>query len=90
MAIISAFKVLRVWKGSLSLYTSHLPHYRAFLEKLRQARLEAGLTQVQAAERMGKPQAFASRCELGRCRIDSIDLRMFAGIYNRTLGFFAE
>jgi len=71
------------------LYTYYLPLYQAFLKKLRQARLEAGLTQVQVAEKLGKGQTFVSKCELGQRRVDFVELQMFAQIYDKPLDFFA-
>lgn len=58
------------------------------LARLRQARLDAGLTQAQVAAALGKTQAFVSKCELGERRIDPIDLADFARIYNRQLTYF--
>jgi len=47
-----------------------LDEYRRILERLREARLAAGLTQTQVAERLGKPQSFVSKVELGERQID--------------------
>jgi transcriptional regulator with XRE-family HTH domain len=58
------------------------------LARLRQARLEAGLTQVQAAARLGKTQAYVSKCELGERRIDPVELSEFAQVYRRRLVYF--
>lgn len=56
-------------KGRLpkSLYS---PTYERFLTELRKARQASGVTQVQAAERLGRPQSFISKCESGERRID--------------------
>lgn len=51
------------------------------LDRLRAARLAAGLTQVQAAEALGRWQAYVSKCELGERRMDPIDLAEFARLY---------
>lgn len=58
------------------------------LARLRQARADAGLTQVQVAKALGRTQAFVSKCELGERRIDPIDLAGFARLYRRPLSFF--
>ena len=39
--------------------------YQAFRERLRQARLDAGLSQVEVAARIGKPQTY----EIGRAHV---------------------
>ena len=64
--------------------------YSQFLNKLRQARLEAGLTQVQVAERLGKPQSFVSKAESGERRIDFVELQMLARVYRKHLSYFAK
>lgn len=56
-------------KGRLpkSLYS---PTYERFLLELRRARIAAGVTQVEAAKRLGRPQSFISKCESGERRVD--------------------
>lgn len=58
------------------------------LDRLRAARLAAGLTQVQAAEALGRRQAYVSKCELGERRMDPIDLADFARIYGQPIAAF--
>lgn len=60
---------------------SHDPEYRRLLKRLRQARLDAGLSQQQVAERLRKPQSYVSKCESGERRIDPIELKGFASMY---------
>jgi transcriptional regulator with XRE-family HTH domain len=48
--------------------------YRAIFETLRATRLEAGLTQIDLAERLGRSQNFASQAELGYKRLDGLQL----------------
>ena len=64
------------------------PKYKALANRLKQARIESGLTQVQAAERLEKPQSFVSRCESGERRIDMVELKTFATLYNKAFDFF--
>lgn len=66
----------------------HSEAYRQFLERLRQARQEAGLTQVEVAKRLGRPQSYVSKCESGERRIDVIELAQFAELYRKRLDFF--
>jgi len=62
--------------------------YQIFLEKLRQARLDAGLTQIEVAQRLGKPQSYVSKCESGERRVDFIELLDFSQQYKKPLEFF--
>lgn len=63
----------------------HSSQYRALLKRLRQARLEAGLTQSQVAQEVGRPQSFVSKSESGERRLDPIELLEFARVYGRPL-----
>jgi len=63
--------------------------YKAFLKKLRQARLEAGMTQAQAAARLNRPQSFVSKCESGERRVDVVELAKFAKMYGKPISYFA-
>ena len=62
--------------------------YRRFLARLLEARRQAGLTQAEAARRLGKPQSFLSKCESGERRVDFVELLVFADLYRVEIGFF--
>ena len=49
--------------------------YNCFLELLRQARLESGLTQVELAQALALPQSYVSKCEIGERRLDVLEAR---------------
>ncbi len=66
----------------------HTTDYRYLLKRLREARRQAGLTQVQVAKALGRPQSFVTKCELGERRIDPVDLQRFAKLYRKPLSFF--
>ena len=66
----------------------HTTRYRAFLKLLRRAREEAGLTQVQVAKKLGRPQTWVSKCELGERRVDFVELENFAVVYGKALDWF--
>ena len=72
---------------SKSIYTEE---YRVFLERLRKARSEAGLTQTQVARLLQQHQSFISKCESGERRIDVIELAAFARIYQKPLDYFLQ
>lgn len=62
--------------------------YRALAARLKQARQDAGLTQVQVAGLIEKPQSFVSRIESGERRIDLVELKRFAELYSKPVTFF--
>lgn len=55
--------------------------YQLFLERLRAARKRAGLTQVEAAQKLGKQQSYISKCESGERRVDAVEASTFATLY---------
>lgn len=63
--------------------------YRSFREKLRQARLDAGLTQVEVAAKVDRPQTWVSKCELGERRVDFVELEDWAAACGKRLGYFS-
>jgi transcriptional regulator with XRE-family HTH domain len=62
--------------------------YRAFRERLKLARQDAGLTQAQVAAKIGRPQTWVSKCELGERRVDFVELEDWAAISGKPLTFF--
>ena len=64
--------------------------YQRFLELLLDARKDAGLTQTDAAQLLGKQQSFVSKCESGERRVDVVELNEFARIYSKPIGFFYD
>ena len=64
--------------------------YRLFLTRLREARLAAGLTQVEVAAKLHRPQSFVSKCESGERRVDVGELIEFARLYGKELTFFVR
>ena len=70
--------------------TTRTPEYRRFLQRLRAARKEAGLTQALVAKRLGRPQSFVAKCESGERRVDAVELAAFARAYRKPLSYFLE
>jgi transcriptional regulator with XRE-family HTH domain len=64
--------------------------YAYFVEKLRNARIEAGLTQVQVAKKLKRPQSHISNVESGQQRVDVIELQRFAKLYQKEIGYFIK
>ncbi len=55
--------------------------YARFLRLLRNARINAGLTQSDAAKRLRRPQSFVSKCESGERRVDVVEFVGFCREY---------
>jgi transcriptional regulator with XRE-family HTH domain len=68
-----------------SIYTKQ---YRVLIERLKQARIESGLSQVQAAKALGTTQSHISKAESGQRRIDVIQLKEFAKLYRKEFTYF--
>lgn len=68
----------------------HSKAYVEFTRKLRQARLESGLTQVQVAKKLKRSQSFVSKAESGEQRIDIVEVEIFADFYNKEITFFTS
>lgn len=58
------------------------------VERLKQARQEAGLKQEEVADRLGKPQSYVSKVERAERRIDPPELARFAEIYGKPVDWF--
>ncbi|MCP5512372.1 MAG: helix-turn-helix transcriptional regulator [Leptospiraceae bacterium] len=56
--------------------------------KLKKARLESGLKQIEVARKLNQPQSYVSKCESGEKRVDIIELCRFAKIYNKEINYF--
>jgi transcriptional regulator with XRE-family HTH domain len=62
--------------------------YRKVVERLKNARQEMGLKQIEVAKKFGKPQSFISKAERGERRLDVMELKQFADIYKKPLSYF--
>lgn len=66
------------------------PEYQRMLVRLRQARRDAGLSQVEVAQRLDLRQAFVSKVERGERRLDPVELARFAALYGMPVTWFLE
>lgn len=62
--------------------------YVDFVGKLKQARLDTGLRQIDVAKKLKRTQSYISRVEIGEQRLDIIELKNFANIYKKSLEWF--
>lgn len=68
----------------------HRWQYETFREMLVVARKAAGLTQVEVAQRLDKPQSFVSKYEHGGRRLDFTEFVELADILSIDVGRFSE
>lgn len=57
--------------------------YKQFQRMLVEARKKSGLSQQEVADRLGRPQTYVSKCELGTRRMDVVEFMEMA----EALGF---
>jgi transcriptional regulator with XRE-family HTH domain len=62
--------------------------YREIIERLKKARIDAGLSQQAVADKLKKPQSFISKIESGERRLDVAELKKFSKIYNKASSYF--
>lgn len=64
--------------------------HKKIVERLIQARHEAGLRQNEVAQKLGKTQSYISKIESGQRRFDVLQLKAFAKLYKKSLDFFVK
>jgi transcriptional regulator with XRE-family HTH domain len=69
---------------------NYSPRYGQFRALLRQIREEAGLNQTALAQKLGKPQTFISKSEIGERRIDFLETLDFCAACGVSAGQFIE
>lgn len=68
----------------------HSEDYRQVIKRLKEARLDAGLSQQNVADKLGKPQSYISKIESGERRLDVAEIKKFASIYKKDVSFFIK
>ena len=64
--------------------------YACFIEKMRQARKESGLRQIDVAKKLKRPQSYVSRVESGEYRLDILEVKRFANLYKKSIDYFIK
>ena len=64
--------------------------YKDIIERLKTARVEAGMAQQDIADKLGKPQSYISKIESGERRLDVGEMKKFADIYKKPLDYFIK
>lgn len=68
----------------------HTKDYLEIINRLKATRLKAGLSQQEVANRLDKPQSYISKIESGERRLDVVEIKKFAKIYKKEVGFFVD
>lgn len=68
----------------------HTKEYAVFVERLKAARLESGLTQTQVSKKLRRPQSHVSNIETGQQRVDVVELKRFAKLYDKDINYFLK
>ena len=63
---------------------------KIFLSLLRRVRVEAGLRQIDVAERLDQPQSFVSKYESGERRLDLLELELVCDACDTNLSEFVK
>ncbi len=66
----------------------HTNERAVFVKRLKQARVDAGLTQTDVAEKLSCSQSWVSKIELGELRVEAIWLNRLAKLYGKSVSYF--
>lgn len=70
--------------------TIRTKEYAIFIERMKKARLESGLKQIEVAKKMKRPQSYISRVESGEYRLDILEVKNFAKLYKKSVEYFLK
>lgn len=68
--------------------TIHTNEYHKIIDRLKQARIDAGLTQKEVAKKIKKYQSYVSKIEAGEQRVDILEMKKFAELYMKPVNYF--
>jgi len=64
--------------------------HKRIVAKIKQARIEAGITQEEIAKLLGRTQSYLSKIESGQRRIDINLLAELAQVYKKEINYFIK
>lgn len=62
--------------------------HKKLIERIIQARKEAGFSQMEAAKRLGRSQSYISKIEVGQRKIDVVELKKISRVYKKDITYF--
>ena len=80
----------RLYYDNISMSKKYLAKYQKLTQKLKNARLKANLTQVEAGKKLKKPQAYLSKIERGERGVDAVELAELAKVYKKPMDYFVN
>ena len=81
---------MRIYADSIMVDTIRSKEYADFVGRLRKARLEAGLRQIDVSKKLKRTQSYVSRVEMGEQRLDILELKKFAILYKKDINYFIK
>jgi transcriptional regulator with XRE-family HTH domain len=63
---------------------------KAVGQRLREARRDAGLTQAEVADILGRPQSYVSKCERAELRVDMGEFVRFIETYDKPAAWYVD
>ncbi len=70
--------------------TIYTKDHKDVVERLKKARQEIGLDQIEVAKLLRKTQSHVSKIESGQRRVDVISLKELARIYKKPIRYFID
>ncbi len=68
----------------------HTKEQDTFIARLKNARLEAGLTQEEVATKLDYGQSAISKIERGELKVGAVELKRFAELYRKDVSYFLK
>ncbi len=65
-------------------------YHKVLIERLKKAREDASLDQLDVAKKLKKSQSYVSKIESGQRRIDIVQLKELASVYKKDRDFFIK
>jgi transcriptional regulator with XRE-family HTH domain len=68
----------------------HSKEQATLIARLKSARLNVNLTQAEVAEKLSYGQSAISKIERGELKVGVVELKQFAKLYGKTVGYFLK
>lgn len=72
------------------MFAIYTKEHIAIAKRLKMARFDVGMKQIDVAKRINRTQSYVSKIESGQRRFDIVQLREFAQLYNKPIEYFIK